>query len=581
MSSHGLRQAISTSPTFFKYVFKNFPVAYFALFGILLGVVFEYAVLSIMIPLSVSGGAQNVRSAKVTEFWKEIAFFFGMPNDPATWLWIFLLLFGARMIVGLLQIILNTSVSKKIHAELSVSTFSEVISSVPISEIYKRSIGYYMGLAGDDAIRVGQLFFSLIQLVSALLAALVGLAVLYLYSVNVFIFTIIFLSICGFILGFLLQQILILSVESSLFSREASTAFIEAFNGLRSIRSMAGENYVNSRYRNAVYRYTKVLFMIDVFNHASRTVPGIILLIGGLVLIFPGSGLLENVSVVYFFVVTTMLVRILAFLGVAVFSGGKVAADIRAVLDLKQIIIETEKYKAIKIKNKSLESVNEIVLSDLSCGYISGQPILSNVTAQMRQGTAYALTGKSGAGKSTLSDILLGLLPPLAGHLEVGGVAFENLDIDSIRRRIILVEQQTRIFSASIRENITFGLPSTDYEIKLAVDASGLSEFIESLPHGIDTHLDYQGGNLSGGQRQRIGLARALIRNPDVLILDEATSALDPQTRDIVLKNLRELFRSKILLFITHDKYLIQAVDEVWRIHNGRLEIERMQNANI
>jgi ABC-type bacteriocin/lantibiotic exporter with double-glycine peptidase domain len=406
MNGLRFRQAISASPIFFKYVFKNFPLAYVALIGILFGVVLEYAVLSIMIPLSASGGAQNIGSVKVIEFWNKIALFCGMPNDPATWLWIFLLLFGVRMIVGLLQIVLNTNISKKIHAELSASTFSEVISSVPISEIYKRTIGYYMGLAGDDAIRVGQLFFSFIQMVSALLAALVGLAVLYLYSDNIFIFTILFLSICGFILAILLEKILILSAESSQFSREASTAFIEAFNGLRSIRSMAGENYVNARYRNAVYRYTKVLYMIDVFNHASRTVPGLILLIGGLVLIFPGSGFLQNVSIIYFFAVTTMLVRVLAFLGVAVYSGGKIAADLRAVLDLKQIIIESEKYKDRKIATRSLESVNGFILSDLSCGYISGQPILSDVSVQMKSGMVYTLIGKSGAGKSTLSDIL-------------------------------------------------------------------------------------------------------------------------------------------------------------------------------
>ncbi|MBT8534597.1 ABC transporter ATP-binding protein [Polynucleobacter paneuropaeus] len=578
MSAQRFGELISTSPTFFKYVFKNFRLAYIAIFGILVGVILEYAVLSIMIPLSVSGGAQNVRSVKVLEFWEATASFLGMPNDPATWLWFFLLLFGLRMIVGLLQIILNTSVSKQIHAALSASTFSEVISTVPMSEIYTRSIGYYMGLAGDDSIRVGQLFFSFIQMVAALLAALVGLAVLYLYSVDVFIFTIIFLVICGLILGILLDKVLILSVESAQFSREAATAFVEAFNGLRSIRSMAGEGYVNSRYKSAVSRYAKVLLMIDVFNHASRTVPGLILLIGGLILMFPGSGLLGDISVIYFFAVTTMLVRVLSFLGVAVYSGGRVAADIRAVFDLKKIIVEAGRYQYKKIKNQPLDSVSNISLTDLSCGYTHDQPILSGVSAQMMPGTTYALIGKSGSGKSTLSDVLLGLLPPLEGYLEISGISLESIDIDSMRRRIILVEQQTRIFSASIRNNIAFGLPSTDEEIRLAVDASGLTDFVGLLPNGIDTQLDYQGGNLSGGQRQRIGLARALIRKPDVLILDEATSALDPQTRDLILKNLKEIFSDKIILFITHDQHVLEEVDEVWHIKNGRVEIERRSN---
>jgi ATP-binding cassette subfamily B protein len=450
-----------------------------------------------------------------------------------------------------------------------------VISGVPMSEIYKNSIGYYMGLAGDDAIRVGQLFFAFIQMLAALFSAIIGLIVLYLYSENVFIFTIIFLGICAIVLGFLVEKILFLSTQATQFSREASTSFIEAFNGIRSIRSMAGEVYVSKRYKKAVYRYAKILFWIDVYNHASRTVPGLLLLIGGLILIFPGSTFLGGVTVIYFFAVTTMLVRVLSFLSVVVYSGGRIATDIRAVFDLKKIILESGKYDEKKFQKKILDEIKEIELSNLSCGYVAEQPILSKVCLEMKNGVTYALIGKSGAGKSTLSDILLGLLPPLSGHLKIGGTAFEDIEIDSIRRRVVLVEQQTRIFSASIKDNISFGLPSTDDEIKHAIECSGLRDFIDSLQGGVDTQLDYQGANLSGGQRQRIGLARALIRKPEVLILDEATSALDPQTRDIVIKNLINLFRDKILLFITHDKNIIDIVDEVWCIRNGKVEIDQ------
>jgi ABC-type bacteriocin/lantibiotic exporter with double-glycine peptidase domain len=575
MNLHGLKLAIVEFPFFLKYVFKNFTLAYVALFCILLGVILEYAVLSIMIPLSVSGGASTEGSKYVVEFWKNFAVFFGLPDDAATWLWLFLFLFGLRMLVGLIQIILNTSVSKKIHAKLSSSTFSTVISAVPLIEIYKQSIGYYMGLAGDDAIRVGQLFFAFIQMLSALFSAIIGLIVLYLYSKNVFIFTIIFLGICAVVLGFLIDKILALSNQATKFSREASTSFIEAFNGIRSIRSMAGEVYVNKRYESAVYRYAIVLFWIDVFNHASRTVPGLLLLVGGLILIFPGSTFLEGISVIYFFAVTTMLVRVLSFLSVVVYSGGRVAADIRAVFDLKRIILESGKYNESNIKKRILDKVNGIELSNLTCGYVPEKPILSEVFLEMRKGVSYALVGKSGAGKSTLSDILLGLLPPLSGQLRIGGLAFEDIEINSIRRKVVLVEQQTRIFSASIKDNISFGLPSTDDEIERVIDYSGLREFIDSLPRGVNTMLDYQGANLSGGQRQRIGLARALIRDPDVLILDEATSALDTQTRDVVIENLMELFGNKILLFITHDKYVIEIVDEVWNLCDGKLEFRR------
>jgi ATP-binding cassette subfamily B protein len=140
---------------------------------------------------------------------------------------------------------------------------------------------------------------------------------------------------------------------------------------------------------------------------------------------------------------------------------------------------------------------------------------------------------------------------------------------------VVLVEQQTRIFSGSVRENIAFGLTPSDAELRVAIETSCLGEFIDSLPQGLDTLLDYQGANFSGGQRQRIGLARAIVRQPDMLILDEATSALDGLTRDIVLKHLKNMYRNKILLFITHDNNVIKTVDEVWSIKKGGLIIER------
>jgi ABC-type bacteriocin/lantibiotic exporter with double-glycine peptidase domain len=575
MTSYSLKKAIKAIPYFFRYVFQRFPLAYVSVLTIIFGVVAEYAVLSLMIPLSGTGGLQGESSTRIVELWKVIANYVGLPDDSGTWLWLFFLIFGIRMLIGLIQIILNTAVGKQIHSQLSSSTFSHVVSEVPMHEIYKRSVGYYMSLAGDDSIRVGQLLFSLVQTAAALLSAVIGLVVLYLYSSNVFIFTIIFLIICAVILGSLVGRVLTLSLESALFSREAATTFVEALNGLRSIRSMAGEAYVSERYRTAVYRYAKVLLMIDVFNHSSRTLPGLILLMGALFFLFPGSGYLGDVSIVYFFAVTTMLVRILSFLGVAVYSGARAAADIRAVFDLEKIIVKPNESSLEILKKNALNSVGSVSMANLSCGYVAGQPVLTVISAQLKAGRSYALVGKSGSGKSTLSDVLLGFLPPMSGELQIGKQSYEQLDLASLRRKVVLVEQQTRIFSGSVWENIAFGLTLTNAEVQVAVRAAGLSEFISSLPDGVETRLDYQGANLSGGQRQRIGLARAIVRRPDVLILDEATSALDGQTRDMILHQLNELFHNKILLFITHDSHVINSVDEVWHIKNGHLTIER------
>ena len=570
MNPYNYKKVFRYLPGFLKFVFGNFPVAYASVVVTVAGIAMEYAALSIMIPLSGTGRSAGASSAGVMEFWRDFIAVAGLPEEPRTWLWLFLLFLAIRIAVAFVQVMLNTHVAKQIFARLSTSAFSRVVSDVPMSEIYKRSVGHYVALAGDESVRVGLLFFYLAQAAAALIAAVIGLAVLYVFSAQAFEFTMYFLLACAVVLGLLMRRVFDLSAEALSLSKEAHTTFLESLNGLRSIRSMAGERYVQDRYLRQIRRYAKVLFQQDAFNQSTRTMPGLILLLAALVALFPGVDLLGDVSVVYFFIVTTLLIRVLSFLGTAVSSAVNVVVNIRAVFELDDIIGKND----IPKHAQGLEQVGKVRnvrFSGLDCGYSPDHLILRGLNAEVRAGRSYAVVGKSGSGKSTLSDVLLGLLAPVAGELQIGDMPYGRIDLTSMRRRVVLVEQQTRIFSGTIRENISFGLAASDQAIQAAADAAGLGEFIRELPGGMQTQLEYQGANLSGGQRQRIGLARAIVREPDMLILDEATSALDAQTRDTVLSNLRTLFHDKILLFITHDKHVIDAADEVWLLEKGRL----------
>lgn len=573
---YGLAKVIGYLPTFASYVFRSFPSARLAVAVSVIGVFLEYAALSVMLPLANGEGKKaGGISVAVVDFWHQAAKTIGLPETSRTWIWLFLMLLGLRIAVGFLQLVLNTWVSKRIHAHLSGSTFSRVVKSEPLSEIYRRTVGHYTALAGDEAVRFGQVFFHMGQMVSALFAAGIGLVILFIFSTFIFKLTLLFLLLSGLAIGLAMKHVFAWSNESALLSREAGTTFIEAFNSIRSIRSMAGEEFVSQRYRGFINRYGRVLFLLDVFNYGSRSVPGLILIILGLIVLFPGVTNFGEFTAVYFFTVTTMLIRVLSFIGTAVASGGKLVIDIRAAFDLEDIIGAPTTTSAITNKGATVTSVRNVNMAGLSCGYVPGYPVLSGVTARMQAGCTYALVGRSGSGKSTLSDVLLGLLTPMSGELFIGDQSYDQINLTSLRHKVVLVEQQTRIFSGSVRENIAFGLETTEAALLVAVEAAGLSELIDTLSAGLETRLDYQGANLSGGQRQRIGLARAIVRQPDVLILDEATSALDAQTRDQVLQNLKTLFRDRILLFVTHDKHVIQQVDEVWHIKKCNLVIEK------
>ena len=560
-------------PQFTFFVFSKFPSASIAVILTIVGVTFEYAAMSVVLLFSGDNKEAGSVTLRVIDYWRLIAENLNLQDTPKTWLWIFLLLLGIRIAIGVAQTNVNTWVSKRIMAKLSAETFTRVIIDEPLARVYQQTVGYYITLSGDQAVRIGQVFFHLAQTLSSFLAALIGLIVLWMFSPLIFNLTIVFLFISGCAIALTMRKVFSLSNESLVLSRETNTTFIEGFNGIRSIRSMGGEKFVANRYQNVINRHGRVLFLLDAFNHGYRSIPGLVLILVALVFLYPSNDYGKNFTVVYFFTVTTMLVRILAFMGAVVASGGRAVIDMRGIGDLREILANQKKIK--EVSNRSLIlSIEEISIKNMSCGYVKNSPILKNVNTKLVAGKAYALFGRSGSGKSTLCDVLLGMLDPISGDIWIGKDPYPQVDLTSLRRKIVLVEQQTRIFSGSLKDNISLGLKTTNADLQIAINCAGLAELIESLEYGLDTQLDYQGANLSGGQRQRIGIARAILRKPDVLILDEATSALDIHTRNVVIKNIREKFFEKILLFISHDNYIISSVDEVWNIKDGMLVVQ-------
>lgn len=205
-------------------------------------------------------------------------------------------------------------------------------------------------------------------------------------------------------------------------------------------------------------------------------------------------------------------------------------------------------------------SVRAVCLEHVSFAYGDRGPVLDDVSFRFVAGRTYAIVGPSGAGKSTLADILLGLSTPDSGVVVVNEGALTR---EAARARFMLVEQQPKIFSNTIKENLLMGARAGDAALYQALETVNLDGLVRALDRGLDTRLTYLGENFSGGQRQRLGIARALIRQPDVLILDEATSALDAITRVDVVAKLRERMRDGIIIFITHDPEIAALADEV------------------
>jgi ATP-binding cassette subfamily B protein/subfamily B ATP-binding cassette protein MsbA len=193
----------------------------------------------------------------------------------------------------------------------------------------------------------------------------------------------------------------------------------------------------------------------------------------------------------------------------------------------------------------------------------------------------YALVGSSGAGKSSIADLLTGLYFPSAGQIWIDGLPLDQLDLASWQQRLGVVSQDTFLFNATIAENIAFGTPgATRAEIETAFQAAQAAGFIKSLPQGYDTLVGERGYRLSGGQRQRLSLARAILRNPELLILDEATSALDSQSERLVQEAIERFEQNHTMLVIAHRLSTIVRADQILVLEGGRV-VQRGRHSSL
>ncbi len=201
--------------------------------------------------------------------------------------------------------------------------------------------------------------------------------------------------------------------------------------------------------------------------------------------------------------------------------------------------------------------------------------VLDGFSLDVKAGETIALVGESGAGKTTVLNLLIGFIKPLDGRLLVDGKDINDINLRSMRRFISVVPQSPILFTGTIRDNITYGMENvSDEEVMRAVEAANLKSLIARLPKGLDTMLDEHGANLSGGQRQRISIARAVIRNPKVIILDEATSALDTISEKEIQDALEKLIRGRTTFIVAHRLSTVRNADRIVVLNKGQIREE-------
>lgn len=553
------------SVDFLQYLIRQFRLSCVVLALSICVLFLEYVATSLMIPMA---PGQSGKVGVVTDVWFKIAEVIGLQPVFRTWLWIFFLLMCLRLMLGYVLGVLTITLGKQVHNDLSEKIFGHILLSEPMANVYTRSIGYYITLAGDDTFRSGTIVASMLQTMVGFLTAIVGLLVLFQFSPSLFMGVLAFLGVSLLLIGLLVRVVVGLNARSALLSREAGTTFVEALNSLRSIRSLHAERFVIATYTAQIHVYVRMLVEIDAIKTGVKAFPAIVLLLLAAIALRPGAEV--GMTDAAMFAGTIIIIRVFASLGQMATAGAQLLTDIRAVKDIGALVeLAQEEQHAAEVL--ASESVSSVSLHHVSFGYGDRGRVLDDVSFRFQAGHTYAVVGPSGAGKSTLADLLLGLSEPDSGAVTVND---GSLPLEAARARFMLVEQQPKIFSTTVKDNLLLGAHAGDEVLFAVLETVNLDGMVRTLDRGLDTRLTYFGENFSGGQRQRLGIARALIRCPDVLILDEATSALDPVTRAEVVAKLRARMRDGIIIFITHDPEIAALADEVLPIGTSQTEAE-------
>ncbi len=355
----------------------------------------------------------------------------------------------------------------------------------------------------------------------------------------------------------------------------------QAFEGVKEIKIMNTEDYFIDTYASTFRRSTDMDIKYSIINTMPKYLIESFAVIA--VLGFLGMNILFNPNYM------ELLPQLAAFC-VAAFkllpSVNAIYASFNSVVyykasidvvynDIKLAEECEEENEFVNEDNSELSFDNEIRLENVSFRYAgSDHDVLSGINIEIKKGQSVALVGASGGGKTTTADIIISLLSPTSGRVQVDGVDIKN-NKKAWRDKFGYIPQGIYLTDDSIRRNVAFGVPEDkidDTRVWGALKEAQLEDFVRSLPEGLDTEVGERGARISGGQKQRIGIARALYRNPEILVFDEATSALDNETEKEVMGAIDGLQGTKTIIMIAHRLSTIENCDVVYKVENGSIE---------
>ena len=474
---------------------------------------------------------------------------------------------------------LERVMATKIRADLVKNIRMDIFKSVT-----KLHIGYFNNERKGDLISrftndVQEMENAVMSSLKAVLkepiTIIVYFLILFTISAKLTLFTLLVLPLTGGVLAEIIKRLKRQATKTQESLGRIVNILDETFSGMRVVKAFNARNYILRKMDEESTYYRKVSKSMSYKNEMASPVSEIlgVLIIAGIIF-FGGNMVLSDESTLQpevflgFLAIFSMIIQ-----PAKEFSNGITALQ-RGTASAKRIftLIDTQpliENKANAVILKSFEK--SIIFKNVNFAY-DADLVLKNINLSVEKGKTVALIGPSGGGKSTLADLVPRFYDPTAGEVCIDEISLRDYEIESLRKQMGVVTQESILFNDTIFNNIAFGMPDVSEDaVMQAAKIANAHDFIMQTEQGYQTRIGERGSKLSGGQRQRISIARAVLKNPPILILDEATSALDSESEKLVQEALFNLMKNRTSLVIAHRLSTIQHADEIVVIQDGQI----------
>ncbi len=479
-----------------------------------------------------------------------------------------------QSIFSFFRVYLFAQVSERSMADIRRSVFSRMVT-LPTSFFDSRRIGELISRITSDVSMLQDTFSTtLAELFRQIATLIIGIVVIFFVAPKLTLFmlaTFPILVLSALIFG---RSIRKLSKSTQDKLAEANTIVEETLQAINVVKAFTNEFFERKRYSKKLDEV--VTIALKTATHRGAFISFIIFaLFGGIVAVmWYGATLVQSQSMSVGDLLSFVLYTI--FIGGSIAGLGDIYGQVQRAIGASERVLEIidEEPELTDDKAEKLKLKGEISFNNVGFYYPTRKEIkvLKNINLQIKQGQKIALVGQSGAGKSTIIQLLSRFYETTSGSITIDGEDIHNYDLHMLRLNVGMVPQEVMLFGGTIKENIAYGRPNaTDEEVLNAAEKANALEFIERFPEKLETLVGERGVKLSGGQRQRIAIARAILKDPAILVLDEATSSLDAESEHLVQQALDELMKNRTTIIIAHRLATIRKVDQIFVLKEGEI----------